>query len=184
MVMTLTAARMADWLAQNVSAIASGEDAGMCFREIKQAVDAIERCINRPIPDRFLGPCPALLSDNYGERVCNTELTAGRDESYVQCQACKTTHRVEDLHEQQVELTGGMSFTLSELYRLILPINREYVPLRTLQHWVSNAILVPTGYTAEGEPRFLLSEVRELRDKKRQKKPTGATAHLNNQRAC
>jgi hypothetical protein len=176
-VTSLTAPQMSTWLATNVSAIAADESAGLFFGEIKDAVDEIERCINRPIPDRFLGPCPALITDNYGERICNVELTAARADDHVQCPSCKTTHRVEELHEQQMRNTDVMSFTLSQLYRMILPINREYVPLRTLQHWVTRGRLVPTGYDADGEPRFLLADVRELRDRKPQGKPTGAAAH-------
>jgi hypothetical protein len=145
--------------------------------EARMAAKAGERCINRPLPDRFLGPCPALLSDNYGERVCNVELTAARADDHVQCPSCKTAHRVGELHEQQMRITDAMSFTLSQLYRMILPISREYVPLRTLQQWVSRGKLVPTGYDADGEPRFLLADVRELRDRKPQGKPTGAAAH-------
>jgi hypothetical protein len=177
--MTFTAPQMATWLATNTSAIAADESAGLYFSEIQNAITSIEQAINRPIPDRFLGPCPSLLSDNYGERICNVELTAARADDAVQCPSCKTTHRVGELHEQQMRNTDVMSFTLSQLYRMILPINREYVPLRTLQHWVTRGRLVPTGYDADGEPRFLLADVRELRDRKPQKVATGSAAHKN-----
>jgi hypothetical protein len=177
--MTFTAPQMSTWLATNVSAIAADESAGLFFGEIKQAIEEIERCINRPVPDRFLGPCPSLLRDNYGERICNTDLTAGPAEDHVQCPSCKTTHRVGELIDQRMRDAAAMSFTLSELFRTILPINREYVPLRTLQHWVMRGRLVPTGYDADGEPRFLLADVRELRDRKPQKVATGAGAHKN-----
>lgn len=173
------------WLANNTGAIACDEAAGMCCDEVADAAELIVKVIYRPEPDyRFLGPCPARLTDNYGERICNTQLTAGRVERDVQCPSCKTTHRVDELHDQQIRDTDAKSFTLSELYKVILPINREYVPLRTLQHWVARNVLVPTGYDADAEPRFLLADVRALRDKKLQKKPTGASAHDRNKRAC
>jgi hypothetical protein len=177
--MTLTAARAAKWLATNVSAIAADESAGEFYGEIEHCIEEIERCINRPVPDRFLGPCPALLSDNYGERICKVDLTAGPAEDHVQCPSCKTTHRVGELIDQRMRDADAMSFTLSELFRTILPINREYVPLRTLQHWVTRGRLVPTGFDADGEPRFLLADVRELRDRKPQKVATGSAAHKN-----
>jgi hypothetical protein len=163
------------WLADNTATIARHETAGDCYRDIKTIIDTIERVINRPIADRFLGPCPQLLSDNYGERICNTELTSGRDDRSVQCPACKTTHTVEQLHADQMERTNGMSFTLSQLYRMVLPINREYIPLRTLQHWVANGRLIPTGYE-DDEPRFLLADVRRLQTQKPQTAATGAAA--------
>jgi hypothetical protein len=168
------------WLANNTGAIACDESAGMCVDEVNAAVELALKVINRPEPNyRFLGPCPSLLTDNYGERICNVELTAARADDHVQCPSCKTTHRVGELHEQQMRNTDVMSFTLSQLYRMILPINREYVPLRTLQHWVTRGKLVPTGYDADGEPRFLLADVRELRDRKPQKVATGSAAHKN-----
>ena len=36
--------------------------------------------------------------------------------------------------------------------------------------------LVPTGYEADGQPRFMLADVRALRDAKPQKVATGAAA--------
>jgi hypothetical protein len=172
-----------EWLAHHVGAIANDEAAGELFDEVKTAVDAITNIINRPEPPRFLGPCPILLTDDYGERICNTQLTAGRADSAVQCPACKTTHEVNDLHARQVDATDAMSFTIAQLYRLILPINREYVPLRTLQHWAASGRLVPTGYEGD-EPRFLLADVRELREAKAQKAPTGAAAEKYKRKAC
>ena len=174
--LTLTAPQMSLWLADHVSAIAAEESAGDICAEIKRCIDEIERCINRPVPDRYLGPCPTLLTDGYGQRVCGTELTAPRAADTVQCPVCGTTHRTAALHEEQMRRTDEMSFTISDLHRLILPINREYVPLRTLQHWVARNLLVPTGWV-DAEPRFLLADVRALRNRKPQAKPTGAAAH-------
>jgi hypothetical protein len=170
-----TAIAAARFLARHIPAIAQDEAAAELFADIKAAVESIERVVNRPVPARFLGPCPSLLNDNYGEHICNTELTTTRDAQTVQCTVCKATHYVEQLHEQQMRNTDAMSFTIVQLFRLILPINREYVPLRTLQHWAASGRLVPTGYEGD-EPRFLLADVRELREAKAQKAPTGAAA--------
>jgi hypothetical protein len=145
--------------------------------EVKRAVDEIERAINRPIPPMVLGPCPAIVSDQRGTHACNIALTATRKDVEVQCPSCKTTFNIERLLTQQLEDTADMSFTLSELYKLILPVMRQYVPLRTLQDWVTRGKLMPTGYAIGGEPRFQLAEVRRLRDLKTQKNPTGAAAH-------
>ncbi|ORV92786.1 hypothetical protein AWC11_07220 [Mycobacterium interjectum] len=172
----MSAAELARALAANVAAIARHETAGQCFTEVKAAVDTIERMINRPIPDRFLGPCPVVLTDNYGERICNTELTAGRNDETIQCPSCKATHDVKELQQQQFDKIGDESFTVSQLYKMILPIMREYVPLRTLQHWAATSKLIPTGYDSDGEPRFLLNDVRALRDAKPQKAATGRAA--------
>lgn len=164
------------WLAKHVNAIACSEDAGMCYAEIKQVVDEVEKAINRPEPPRVCGPCDALLTDNYGQRVCGTELTVNRDEKEIQCPTCKTTHNVEQLGQRHVDNTNDKSFTIKQLHRVILPAGQEYIPLRTLQHWAASAKLVPTGYDSDGEPRFMLGDVRKLRDAKPQRLTTGAAA--------
>jgi len=165
------------FLSGRVGVIATREDAGTCFMDIKRAVDEIERAINRPIPPMVLGPCPAIVSDQRGTRGCGIALTATRKDVEVQCPSCKTVFNIERLLTQQLEDTADMSFTLSELYKLILPVMRQYVALRTLQDWVKRGKLIATGYAINGEPRFLLSEVRKLRELKTQKNPTGAAAH-------
>lgn len=178
----MNAILLAKWLSRHTSAIACDEAAGELYRDVKDAVDHIERVVNRPAPDRFLGPCPVVLTESYGERVCSTELTAGRDDTSVQCSGCKQTHEVNELHEKQFERTDEMSFTIAQLFRIILPINREYVPLRTLQHWAASGRLVPTGYDGE-DPRFLLADVRELRVTSGRKAGSGAAMHKG-RKAC
>ena len=175
-----TAVGCAAWLAQHVDAVAQDEAAGDIFNDIANAIVQIERVVNRPVPDRYLGPCPVALSDGNGERICSMQLTASREATSVQCSQCKTTHSVAELHEAQMRTTDQMSFSISELYRLILPVVREYVPMRTLQHWAARGTLVPTGHDRDGEPRYLLADVRYLREKRHQSKPTGATAHKSN----
>lgn len=173
----MTGPDLALHLAANVHLIAKHEAAGLCYRDITQAVTNIERLINRPIPPQFLGRCPIVLTNNYGDKVCDTDLQAARDERYVQCSSCHTTHDIRELLDKQLEYAEQLSFTLSELYKTILPINREYVPLSTLRHWIARGRLVPTGHDADGEPRYLLANVRELRDAKPQKASTGGAAH-------
>jgi hypothetical protein len=168
----MSAANLAALLARNVNAIAHHDNAGQCFTDIRNTIDTIERAINRPIPPRFLGPCPTLVD----AAECNTALTAGRDDREVRCPSCKSTHNVDDLLRRQVDRTRDMSFTIAELYGTIMPAVCEYIPMSTLRHWIVKDKLLPTGYDADGEPRFLLDDVRRLRDQKPQKAPTGAAA--------
>ncbi|MBO0882012.1 MAG: hypothetical protein J2P17_17060 [Mycobacterium sp.] len=175
--MTLYALGLARVLATNTAAIAAHPDAGQCYNDIQKLCDDIEHRINRPKPPRYLGPCNARLTDNYGQRVCRTELTAQPDDIEIQCPECKTTHNVDKLLQQQIDDTDEMSFTITELQRTILPALRLNIPLRTLQHWSASSRLVPTGYDSAGDPKFLLGDVRRLHAAKPQKAPTGAAAH-------
>lgn len=172
-------------LAANVHTIARHESAGQCFNDIRNAVDAIDRMINRPKPPRMLGPCRAPQNHTHDKHCpqphhphpCGIALTAKLEDTETTCPTCGNTYNIERLLRQQIDDTNQMSFTLSELFKTILPIRCEYIPLRTLQHWAASGKLVPTGYNNENEPRYLLADVRDLRDAKPQNRATGATAH-------
>jgi hypothetical protein len=169
----MTPADLALWLAHNVDAIACDEAAGQIYADVKAAVSSIERVINRPIPEQFCGTCTTPVDST----PCDLALYAPREATEVTCPRCKTTHNIERLFDQTLNNSDDKSFTISELHRTVLPAVREYVPPRTLQHWAARGRLVPTGYTSEGEPRFMLADVRRLRDMKQQSEPTGAAAH-------
>lgn len=177
-------ANLAMHLAANIHHIAKHETAGACHQEIHHAIDQIERAINRPQPPRFLGPCRTPTDQSHDKHCqqqhphpCGIALTAKIGDTETQCPQCHTTYNINRLLQQQIDDTNDMSFTLTQLYKTILPINHEYIPLRTLQHWIAHGRLVPTGHDHTGEPRYLLADVRELRDNKPQHTPTGGAAH-------
>ncbi|KLO25888.1 hypothetical protein ABW16_21485 [Mycolicibacter heraklionensis] len=153
------------WLSRHTDAIANHPAADEFCDELNQRVGQTLRIINRPQTHMYCGLCPAELTDNYGTRICNRELMAPRGASEVQCPACKTTHSVDELCERKIETVNDEPFTIEELVDTVLPmIVREYIPSRTLQHWAATGKLVPTGYDNKGNPRFLLSDVRKLRE--------------------
>lgn len=179
-----TSTHLAHWLHANVTAIAADEGFDVCFTEIAEMIRDIERVINRPIPPRFLGPCPEMVDAGHDDgctmthpHVCDTALRAHKRATSVTCEMCGAQHDVEGLFERQAELTGQYSYTLTELSGTIMPALREYVPLRTMQHWAASGKLNPTGYTAAAEPRFLLDDIRGLWAARDRSNPTGAAAH-------
>jgi hypothetical protein len=174
----------ASFLARRVPLIACREDAGLCFMDVKRAVDDIERMINRPPPERALGPCPTWVTPAHDKdcqkthpHQCTRALTAKMGVTEVICPHCHITHNVDRLLEQQLSDTDDKSFTMSELWKLMLPLLRLYVPLRTLQDWAARGRLMPTGYDQCGKPKFLLRDVRELWEARPQRGNTGAAAH-------
>lgn len=174
---------MAKWLAQHAHAVAGQQDAEQCCDDIAVIVKRAERIVNRPVPPRYLGPCttdPApeelLTKRDSGITRCNFALTSKRDAREVKCPQCHITHNIDELLERQIEDTNDKSFSLSELTRTILPAVGLSIPLRTMQHWATTGRMVPTGYGIDGEPRYLLGEIRRLREEKPQKRATGAAA--------
>lgn len=179
---TTTAAAI--FLSRRVPVIACREDAGECFAEVRKAIDDIEHLINRPRPGRALGPCPTWVGSSHDKECqqthphqCATALTAKAGVTEVICPHCQITHDVDKLLERQLRDTDDKSFTMAELWKLILPVMRLYVPLRTLQEWSARGRLIPTGYNPQGKPKFLLRDVRELWAARPQRGVTGANAH-------
>lgn len=172
-------ARVCFWLAANVSAIACGEDAGDCFADIKAAVGSTLRAVNRPIPPRFCGPCPAPHPDDPARR-CGEALMAHRESARVRCRACGTDHDVDArLHALLVEV-DHWRFTASEILMIMETLGDPLAP-RTFRHWRKTAVVKPAGWrrpdgrvslrdSADGEqfePMFRLSDVRAARTRQR-----------------
>lgn len=153
------------WLSRHTDAIANHPAADEFCDELDQRVGQTLRIINRPRTQLYCGLCPTELTDNYGQRICNRELIAHRGDLEVQCPACKATHSVEQLCDRAADTVNDRSFTVEELMDTVLPmIVREDIPLRTMQHWIATGKLVPVGYNRDAVPRFLLSDVRKLRE--------------------
>lgn len=167
-----TTTHLARWLHANVSAIAASEDFDLFFTEIAEILRDIERAVDKPVPPHLFGPCPEMVDENHDEgcelphpHMCDTTLRGHIRATEVKCEACGTVQQIEGLFERQAQFAGGNSYTLAELSGTILPAFREYVPLRTMQHWAATGKLNPTGYTDEAEPRYLLDDIRELRQR-------------------
>ena len=140
----------------------------MCFSEIAEIRRDIERVIDIPRPPHLFGPCPEMVDEGHDDEcelthphMCDTTLRGHQRATEVKCEECGVTQQVEGLFERQAEHVGGYSYTLKQLSGTILPALREYVPLRTMQHWAATGKLNPTGYI-DDEPKYLLDDVREL----------------------
>lgn len=171
---------LALWLARNISAIAADEGAAICCREIREIIADIERIINRAIPPRLLGPCPAMLARSHQAdcalahpHACTRAVVARHGAREATCGSCGAVHNVEDLIARNLADTDDYLCTMRELIDTALPALREHVPTRTLNEWRRTGKLQPHDYTADGTPRFRLGDVRELRDQRPQTAATG-----------
>jgi hypothetical protein len=163
------------FLSMRVSLIACREDAGVCFVEVKRAVEEIERAINRPVPPRRLGPCPTLVGHH---KACATHLTAPRKATEVTCPECKTTHQVEYLMEllrhellywplSSVEILGSRT---SELPGALDYWNVN-LATSTFHHWKktnltvrgyrnkTTLVIMPVKENSSDEPLYWLADV-------------------------
>lgn len=184
-------AALALHLAANIHTLAKHEHAARAFHDVHHAVAAIERLINRPIPPRFLGPCPTMVNaghdpdcTNHHPHACATRLTAHRKATTLTCPTCQTHHNVDELIRlsescvayepyTSLELLGSRT---SDLPGVLEQLNIT-VPRSTFHYWRKTGRLPVRGYrttqgtnmsyrqTTTDEPTYWVADVRKLRDK-------------------
>lgn len=189
-----TATGTARWLTERVSAIAAGEGAAECLRDVQTAIERTERMANRPVRRVWLGDCPHYHDRT--EQTCGVSLWAPEDAIEVRCHRCRTVHDPQrlklllfnDLERAKVPWERILKANKSQ------PEDRQ-VPERTLQSWRKpgkngdpprlkirgyrrpNGRIVNNRHSDEDVPLFMWPDVRKLREEKPQKKPTGSAAH-------
>lgn len=157
-------AKLAFWLGHHTEAIAGGDDAGMCYDEIHDHMTRILATINRPVPPRFCGPCPAVHPDDDRKR-CNYQLTAKSDAIEVTCEQCRTRHKTDDLWQRMLNEVGPMRFTVEEIHTMMSRFG-EPLSQRTFQHWRKIGKIQPSGYRrhdGKTTPMYRLSDVINLK---------------------
>ncbi len=175
-------AATAMWLAGNAEKLAGSDQVGTLYADMKETIAAIERAINRPVPPRFCGPCPAQLDAGHragcGQRhphACSTALMAPREAVEVMCPSCKTTHHVDTLIHRLLADVDHWRFDRREI-ELIMDTLDEHLSPRTFRHWRSTGRIRPSGFRAADGRRitvsrkadddvelFRLSDVRKVR---------------------
>jgi hypothetical protein len=163
-----TASRMALWLRDRVSALASAECAEESYRDVHNAAERIERAVNKPPEPKTCGPCPTngvhsadgFRIDAGAREKCGTRLAVRSGAVEVKCPTCKQTHLVETLIDRCNNDMHWMSFTVKELLNVVLPRGDTAVPRATLYKWIKNEKIKPTGYDETGAAKFMLADVR------------------------
>lgn len=169
-----TATGMARWLTECASAIAAGEGAGECLRDVRDATERIERAVNRPIPMRWLGKCPTWLEDK--REACGSDLRCRADAVEVYCRACRQTHNPDRLQLLMMNDLERKNLTWTQLLKANKMQPEEYqVKERELRRWRQHGLLkpraykrpdgreVPTWHSDEDEPLYRWPDVRRLR---------------------
>lgn len=155
---------LAIWLGRNVTAIACDQGFGVCYLEVKQMLEDIERLVDRPRSPALNTSCPALLRVGYGEQACGAYLTLLPNEDAVRCHECKTTHLVYELIELRLdELGPDVLFTAPEVLD-VMAIIRRPLPESTWRRWRATRQVAQAG-ELYGEPAYHINDVREFRKK-------------------
>jgi hypothetical protein len=122
-------------------------------------IEAIEKCVNRPIPPLDLGPCPTLTAD---QTACGADLQAKREEVEVTCHKCRITYNVKDVIDHALESAKHWLYTERELLALMGQIG-EPIPRGTWWTWRSKG-LIESRNEWGAEPKYWLEDARRLRE--------------------
>jgi hypothetical protein len=154
--------RMTQWLRSQISAVPIHPEAGRFYGDIKHAINRIESVINRPIPQKFLGPCPTWLERE--RKACGAELRTREDAVEITCRHCKRTHNCNRLQLLMVNDMEREKVTVDRLLKMNKFLPEEYrISERTLRHWRQHDKLKPCGQSEDGEPLYRWADVRRLR---------------------
>lgn len=155
---------LAAYLADNIAAIASHEEAGQCFSDVQNVIEDIERKINRPHDPKYCGPCPTVNPD---QSSCGVALFAEWDEQAKQynndlvCWKCHATHSAEQLISDALGDVDGWLFTAEEILETMKQIG-EPISDRTWRHWRKTGAIQSRNELG-AEPKYYIGEVRYLR---------------------
>lgn len=156
---------LAMWLVGQVPAIANTEQAGQVYLQVRQLVREIMKMVDRPLSQRFAGPCPTIVGHH---QLCGVALMAHIEATEVVCPSCSVTHNIDELRARLLRQLDGWTFTKRELFLVMRTLN-ENVPSRTFYDWLAKGKLKPLAQR-DGEPAYRLADVRQLRNSKTSKK--------------
>lgn len=179
---TYTSTDYATFLAAHVNELARDEDVGELCASLRSYVNRAVGgrdeggLLNRPIPDQFCGPCPAIVSDHRrcvdedGINVCGnrphecaTRLMSRRGAVEVTCRFCGAVHDVQRLVNHLLARADNFRCVISEMY-VVLRMLGEPVPMSTLYRWAEpksprrgSGQLAPAGYLRPDNQRIGVS---------------------------
>jgi hypothetical protein len=171
---TMSSSVLAGWLAKQVRIIALCETAGDMCDDVQDAIERIEKVVDRPVPMRFLGQCPTWVEET--RTVCGMELRCRADAPEVFCRACKQTHNPDRLQLLMMNDLERKKLTFDKIREVNRMQPADYrIHERTLRHWRQTGRLPVRGYrrpdgregisrhSEDDEPLFLWRDVRRLR---------------------
>jgi hypothetical protein len=133
------------WLARHVDVIRLQEWAAEMAHDIKRAVDAGWRAVDRQEERYYAGPCGNQVNDPAGYYVCPTVLWARLNSSTVRCPTCRHTY---DAHERRtwlLEAAQDVEETASVIASALSVMMRRRITASTIRTWVSRDLLASVG---------------------------------------
>lgn len=182
-----------EWAAMLADSAAGQETAGRFYGDIDWIIRAIERVINRPEPERTLGPCPnpVRLKGERRSHMCGTRLTAKADATEVKCPACKAIFEPDVLLRHTLANIDNWRFTTDEILTTLELLGTP-IPRATFYDWRAKGKFRPVAWRKRDgtvvhardhhndQPLYVLAPIRKLIQRK-DTKPCGDSSGTTSQ---
>lgn len=129
------------------------------FHEIDWCVGRMRVLINGPRPGRYAGPCGYVDDD---DRLCGEDVLAKAGASIAVCKACGSQY---DVEQRQAWMRGEIESHLArpvEIAGVLLHLGFP-IGYSTIAAYVAKGLIVAHGYDEQGQPRFRIGDVIEVR---------------------
>jgi hypothetical protein len=151
----------ARYLLRNVEWLRHQPFAGEALDEISHAVQQARWAIDLPAEQAYAGPCGAEYDTEDGPAYCSRDLYVRHKAETTTCPTCHTEHDVPARRQWMLDAVDDVLVTSRELSR-ILTLYGEAVTQDRLRKWRQRGQLVAHSTSAEGEPLYLVREVRQV----------------------
>ena len=139
-------ARNVAWLADQTNLIRLRPWAPAMAADIRQAVAAGWRAIDRPENRWYAGPCGAENRTPDGALIeCGWTLWARIDQLTITCPQCRTPWRVDERREWLLSAADDVHETAPAIASALTIMLRVRVSPATIRWWASNGDLAPVG---------------------------------------
>ncbi|MEU6580651.1 hypothetical protein [Nocardia sp. NPDC046763] len=134
------------WLACHPHDLRRHEAAHELLVDVRHAVAGLRAVVDRPIELRYLGPCPAQLTDG---SVCAAELRAQVEATWVRCRRCRSKYEIARIQADARAAVEDELHTVANLVRLLGALGAP-TPRRTVYRWAQDHRIEPRGWQHVG----------------------------------
>ncbi len=151
----------ARYLLRNVTWLRHQPFAGEALDQIDRAVRKARYAIDLPADRAYVGRCGAEYDTEDGPAYCSRDLYVRPKAKTATCPTCHTEHDVPARRQWLLDAVDDVLVTSRELSR-ILTLYGEAVTQDRLRKWRQRGQLVAHSTSPEGEPLYLVREVRQV----------------------
>lgn len=164
----VTAAR---FIAKHLEWLRHQRDASQTFDEIRDAVRALRRVVDRPADATWLGVCtapavedadgPADGCEGESEQMCGADLWGSREADTVRCRTCRAVYDAAELVDwllgQAVDVLGHAEL----IARALSSYGKDLTPA-TVRGYARHGRISAHGVNAAGDPTYRLGDVLDV----------------------